>query len=562
MAKNTKVGVLLVHGIGEQRRFSHLEAEVRQIVLAIEKTQAILPEHQRSRVTLDIRTSADAAFNAENVTWLAESAPSVRVDVLSPGNDLTEIHFREVWWADLDEHVTAMHRVRFWAWGWSQWSLRGHRVATTAGGATHMYEPGNAKRRPPPFRLSDRAKLFAVGMIFALILGTFSAIDYIGKRIGFRLAAAGPDRIALGPGLIVKYVGDVKLYQQKKWVGQGALQDHGYYPRVVVRRRMVRALVDMALEDYDRWYVLAHSLGTIVAHNGLMETGHCLPNYLDQNRWNRCVGRGIGSALPAGTPPDPTNDMMPERPAWLADQHVIFRDKLFDKLQGLLTYGCPLDKFATLWPAIVPLNKDENVFPKQCEWINVFDALDPVAGALDEFNPIRGQPVPGSGGSELDPKNLSYKSHWFFALSHVRYMKFSKCGDDQLVTRVARWLLDGGTFPIPAKHSVRWLPPTGAGTRLRGTLRYAQWSIMVAIMAVLIAIWVPLAATLVFGLAEKWTVTAGLGAWVETIWSPVRLLLTPPSWNAELQTRGVLVVVVAAVIVFVAGLGRILRRAF
>lgn len=50
----TRVGVLLVHGIGEQRRFEHLEAEVRQIVSALEATQATLPENQRARVTVGL----------------------------------------------------------------------------------------------------------------------------------------------------------------------------------------------------------------------------------------------------------------------------------------------------------------------------------------------------------------------------------------------------------------------------------------------------------------------------------------------------------------------------
>ena len=99
----TRVGVLLVHGIGEQRRFEHLEAEARQIVSALEATQDTLPKDQRARVTVDVRTSADAGFKAEQQTWLAEDAASVRVDVLYPTGDLTEIHFREVWWADLDE---------------------------------------------------------------------------------------------------------------------------------------------------------------------------------------------------------------------------------------------------------------------------------------------------------------------------------------------------------------------------------------------------------------------------------------------------------------------------
>ena len=138
----TRVGVLLVHGIGEQRRFEHLEAEARQIVSALEATQDTLPKDQRARVTVDVRTSADAGFKAEQQTWLAEDAASVRVDVLYPTGDLTEIHFREVWWADLDEPADPWHRIRFWAWGFSQWALRGFRKSPLSG-ASQMFLPGN-----------------------------------------------------------------------------------------------------------------------------------------------------------------------------------------------------------------------------------------------------------------------------------------------------------------------------------------------------------------------------------------------------------------------------------
>lgn len=42
-------------------------------------------------------------------------------------------------------------------------------------------------------------------------------------------------------------------------------------PRAAIRRRMVPTMVDVAAAGYDRWYILAHSLGSVVAWNGLME---------------------------------------------------------------------------------------------------------------------------------------------------------------------------------------------------------------------------------------------------------------------------------------------------
>ena len=49
---------------------------------------------------------------------------------------------------------------------------------------------------------------------------------------------------------------------------------------------MIRAIADVACNDeYQRWYILAHSLGTVVAFNGIMETAYAWPGYLDEGRW-------------------------------------------------------------------------------------------------------------------------------------------------------------------------------------------------------------------------------------------------------------------------------------
>ena len=514
----TRVGVLLVHGIGEHRRFEHLEAEARQIVSALEATQAALPKGVRARVTVEVRASADAGFKDEQQTWLAEGAAPVRVDVLYPSGDLTEIHFREVWWADLDEPALPLNRIRFWSWALSQWALRGHRKPTLPG-AGQMFLAGKSGERPSPVKLFDRARLFAVGVIFLLILGSITVLGFVARRLGFRFASPGPDRTVLGPEILVKYIGDVKLYQQGKWMGQGALEDRGYPPRVAIRRRVVRALVDMALENYDRWYVLAHSLGTVAAFNGLMETGHCLPNYLDKKRWVKCQNAGIGGANPGG-PPGDISKMMPHRPAWLDDDDVIHRDKLFDNLFGFLTYGCPLDKFATLWPAIVPLNKDQAVFRGDFIWINVFDAVDPVGGGLDSFFPdVTISPIAntGSGKKAAKPENLSYKAHWFFALSHIRYMKYVAGNCDSLVSKVANWLLTGGSIPAPESSQGRWLDVSGGGTRRRGVYRYMQWGVVVIIMAIVIASWAFPATEYAIGFLGKLPALSKFMSWLEAL---------------------------------------------
>ena len=70
---------------------------------------------------------------------------------------------------------------------------------------------------------------------------------------------------------IVNYLSAVKLYSQTKRAGGSPMDGPDEPPRAAIRRRMIRVMVDVAEAGYDRWYILAHSLGTVVAWNGLME---------------------------------------------------------------------------------------------------------------------------------------------------------------------------------------------------------------------------------------------------------------------------------------------------
>ena len=47
---------------------------------------------------------------------------------------------------------------------------------------------------------------------------------------------------------------------------------------------------------------------------------------------------------------------MPRRPGWLAPTDIAYRSVIFKHLAGILTYGSPLEKFAGLWPALVPIS--------------------------------------------------------------------------------------------------------------------------------------------------------------------------------------------------------------
>src|SRR5215469_15291670 len=108
---------------------------------------------------------------------------------------------------------------------------------------------------------------------------------------------------------------------------------------------------------------------------------------------------------------------------------------------GLLTYGCPLDRFAAIWPAKVPINRDEAVFRPDVQWINVLDRTDPVGSALAGFD-ARGAPR----NQCLSPTNIGYAAHPILLYSHIRYLSTAPREHDQLSDRIAAWLIDGNSF--------------------------------------------------------------------------------------------------------------------
>jgi hypothetical protein len=238
---------------------------------------------------------------------------------------------------------------------------------------------------------------------------------------------------------------------------------------------MIRTICDVVASDYDRWYILAHSLGSVVAFNALMEPDEVLPNYLDSKRWQEIAPKAHDARIDIAL-----QKRRPSRPAWIPPTVALSRRTLFQGFKGLLTYGSPLDKFATLWPARVPLNKEENVFRDDVEWVNVYDVTDPVGAHLDYFEPA----APGPG--RIRALNLCYKASPIMLWSHVGYLRTHRNRRDELADRTVEWLVSGGPFPQPSAPSSAWLDTGKKAT-------FARWAL---------AYWVqlPLIAAFLFGL--------------------------------------------------------------
>ena len=89
----------------------------------------------------------------------------------------------------------------------------------------------------------------------------------------------------------------------------------------------------------------------------------------------------------------PQPPIMPRRPGWVATDEIAYRSRIFRRFRGCLTYGSPLEKFAGLWPALVPINR-ERIFRPNIPWLNIMTRSIPFPAAcwrskLSRCNAVR-----------------------------------------------------------------------------------------------------------------------------------------------------------------------------
>ena len=176
---------------------------------------------------------------------------------------------------------------RFGLWGLSAWLTPGKfEIPSAVTFNRTMATPVFPDRDPKEaLNVGARAQLFLVGWIFLLAAPLVMAADF-DRQEDPRDDASG-ERRHHGP-----YVSAVKVYTE----------DIGGVPASEVVQSAAAlchpaangaVIADAALAGYDRWYVLAHSQGTVVAVNGLMTSGRILSTFLDMSRLAQLLRHGF-----------------------------------------------------------------------------------------------------------------------------------------------------------------------------------------------------------------------------------------------------------------------------
>lgn len=431
-----KILVLIVHGVGEQLRFEQLESVVANLYKAL--------AYAGRRPAIEVH-HADQAPRGSPQNSLREQAVTLRWE--APGKHRRptriEARFREIHWADLDEPLNFAGWWKFVGWAVSMCGVRFFDVGRVGPPSRHgMRAPKTLSRWR---QAGVRVKLFILSLVFLILLGTVGLLDVVLKRFSITIKA-----LERGYRLFFDYLGDIKLYQDWYARADGRAEVVGAKSRVAVRRRMVCGLVQTASEalgdpSIDGYYIFAHSLGTVVAFNALMETEVALPNYLTQDEWD-----GAHPRLKKAVAECP-DYQSPSRRPWLDPYRggyaAIDRDALQEKCLGFLTVGSPLDRFAALWPAIVPI---ANQSPRRAvEWVNVHDVQDLVAGGTIKLFEPRNRTI----GGLTKAHDISWADQFWFFRAHTSYWDAKK-NSRRLIDAVYRWL-EGSAFELEPGGRVR-----------------------------------------------------------------------------------------------------------
>lgn len=388
----SRIGLILVHGIGDQKKHEHLENVTRHFLKIIGDTKGV------SKVSVNAypgyRTSAPV---------------TLMVDHIGDKNPDTLIDIHEVWWRDLGDERTYGRIFRFWAWIASIAGTRGQ-----FGDETEDYAlPDNTSATRKRVGIPTRLRLFLTNTFFFVMLAPLWLASTISNMI------PGLPKIRLLDS-IYSYMSSIKLFQELNDNLKGTLEDFDQPRRFSIQRKVIKLVVEMHRQGYDRWYIAGHSLGSVIAVKAIFAGDVGFARMLDKHTYDSLPAE-LRIELPAPIEPYPDE---PKCPNWLRETAGINASAILSRCRGFIAWGSPLETFARTWPATLPMHR-HTVFHDDFEWINIYDAADPVASPLSSFSyrtensPIR------------YPTNISVHSHLFIALAHTRYLHTESLHDSE-----------------------------------------------------------------------------------------------------------------------------------
>ena len=237
----------------------------------------------------------------------------------------------------------------------------------------------------------------------------------LGKLVGL----LGKDATKALHAVTTKFLGDVQMYAESDQIRQ---EVNGRFFGVVARvddfadqtrKNILARLADPLFQEFSGFqefakrdiYVVAHSEGTVVAYNSLVQAQMIrdgLGGYPDDEHARASEKHGeVMKRIEH-------NNGRPDR-SWL------------DKVSGLVTLGSPLDKHYFIWSSRFRKHQLTKPPARKIPWLNFYDTNDPVAYALTELK----EPDPGQKTTDanrmFDVTDLGFERYPVPGAAHVEY---------------------------------------------------------------------------------------------------------------------------------------------
>ena len=217
-----RIGILLVHGIGDQRRFQHLQNVVERFL------KALIKEHGAENVSIEM----PALFGGD---------ASV---IVRQRSGLSSFEITEMWWRDLGQRPSIFAKIGFWLWAISLPGTTGYFERPSGGQRSSSEWPKGLNWRSRFGLLLRTTYIFVLLSPLAMIVRLINVIPGM-RTIRFMHS-------------VFTYLSSVSTwYQQRESSQPGTLVDFDQSRRVSIQRRMANIIIDMAEANYDRCTSLA-----------------------------------------------------------------------------------------------------------------------------------------------------------------------------------------------------------------------------------------------------------------------------------------------------------------
>ncbi len=398
-----RVGLILVHGVGNQERYDLLKeasSAFYETLKTIEPDEAAKPEFIVDKGEL-YRKATHSREAGDPVTRLQADQADRLFRPVTIRYRQSEISFYEVYWADLDFRYSFYEKIKYNLW-----------LLTIIWNPFFNKMTGRYRRPRMPWWkvLGLQVWIFGLGALYHLAEGIFLLLPFVSRS---RLDESSRRWVQT----IYEYAGDVKLYVSPRIIF------HDQTKKDVIQARFDEVLVKALLET-DEVHVVGASLGSVIAFDGL-----------SRHRVH---------------PSKMSNDLL----SYLQRNHAGQADvDPGEKVQTFVTLGSPLDKFYFLWPSrrgdgvqgsfsirgdadpqtgLTAWEAEMNPRDAQSpagsfKWLNFKDLVDPLGGRLNSYD-------------ELEfprPENHRFAFRYWPSRGHVDYWRYRP---------FMRWLI-GRTCP-------------------------------------------------------------------------------------------------------------------